>query len=387
MRCQRPRIVQRRLRTQSGRDHRLAVCSEGGVVVGGADRARAGRRTPARRATTATLSRQASLAGRRSAGNGSCSVQEATSGRIRSRHVGAIQSAATLCAENAHLWKFPTQKSAPEDSICGSSMPGTCAPSTSRAAPRAWVISATLRIGKTRAVGELTWSRTTTRVLGVMWSPSAATTSSSEAVTARLTVTTRPVRVLGEPPGSQPHGPIGVIGEHDLVATSQPQSGQDCADSCSGVGDQGQTRLDPRRGTLPRRDELPRSRGGAPGGGTPSDWHRPDVPQSAWADRTTRGTAPKEPWLRWARDGSRSHCARTSAQSGPQRSFDPSTALHPVTCGDCARPSALADPQSVTSSGAGMGLLVHGPEPFRRNVCVDLGGRQRGMAEQLLHTP
>ena len=195
-----------------------------------------------------------------------------------------------------HLCRLPTKKSAPSRSRSTASMPGACAPSTSTASPRSCSAGTSVTSGSRRAVGEVTWSRTTSRVRSCTAPSTAASTSSSSAASGTCTVSTRAPAVGGEPVGGDAHGAVAVVGEQHRVARLERERGQHRARAAGGVVHERQRALGRHRGTRrPRpgpRPGPPAARGGrtAPGC-SPSGPARTAAPRApGWAPRrTSRG--------------------------------------------------------------------------------------------------
>ena len=124
-----------RRHAQRGADHGLAVRGECDVV--GPDRVDTevahGEQADGRGEPRRVVERRLPLdPGGKPVG---CS-HDTTSGSMRSRQAGATASTAVPRGAYAHLWKLPTQKSAPVPPTSTGSMPGAWAPSTATGMPR-----------------------------------------------------------------------------------------------------------------------------------------------------------------------------------------------------------------------------------------------------------
>ena len=122
-------------------------------------------------------------------------------------------------------------------------MPGACAPSmsTGTSGSNAATIAST---GKTRAVGEVTWSTITSRVLAPTAVMICSTTSFGEVGGNGIgtSTTSAPVRACPGV-GGVAAGLVLVVGDDDLVAGTERQGRKHDVDSGGGVGDEHRVRL------------------------------------------------------------------------------------------------------------------------------------------------
>ncbi len=211
----------------------------------------------------------------------------------------------------AHLCRLPTQKSAPRPVTSTGSCPGACAASTRTGTPaRGAARRRSAATGNSRAVAEVIWSTMTSRVRRVQPARTASTTSSSVGASGsgatRCTAPVRRAQVARRRVRTAPY-------PWSVVTISSPGCrSSDCehdGDAGGRVADQGAAvRVGAEEG-----GEVPagvRDPVGQPRVKNRSGLASISSRSRCWARCTPIGTAPNEPWLRWATAGSSEKSSR-----------------------------------------------------------------------------